>query len=54
MNHATLVQEVAVDLGPVESAVRHLHFDEVTLQSKKSLAYRLHFYTVMIWTYDSA
>lgn len=27
-----LVQEVAVDLGPVERAVRHLHLDEVPLK----------------------
>lgn len=30
-HHSRLVQEVAVDLGAVQRAVRHLHLDEVTL-----------------------
>ncbi len=29
-----LVQEVAVDLGPVERSLAHLHLDEVALQLK--------------------
>ncbi len=29
-----LVQEVAVDLGPVQRSLAHLHLDEVALQLK--------------------
>lgn len=32
-HHARLVQEVAVDLGAVQRAVRHLHLDEVALEA---------------------
>lgn len=32
-NDAGLIQKVAVDLCPVQSAVSHLDFDEVTLEN---------------------
>ena len=32
-HHPRLIQEVAVDLGPVQRPVRHLHFDEMSLSS---------------------
>ena len=35
--HARLIQKVAVDLGPVQCPVRHLHFDEMTLPPKKKI-----------------
>lgn len=31
VHHARLVQEITMYLGPVQSAVGHLHFDEMAL-----------------------
>ncbi len=40
-HHAALVQEVAVDLGAVEGAVRDLDLDEVALHTREEDSVRL-------------
>ena len=35
--HARLIQKVAVDLGPIQRPIRHLHFDKMTLKKLKSI-----------------
>lgn len=38
-HYARLIQEVAVDLSPVQRSVRYLHLDEVTLKIQQKYEY---------------
>lgn len=33
-HHPRLIQEITVDLGPVEGSIRYLHLNEMTLKEK--------------------